>query len=92
MSILSRQVGDDKEGQNLMDACSPPSLVAIVISSSSLPLLRVKPKSGPRLGLGLVVVALPCSEGELRVFAIFALSAARVVESLPLDWEREEES
>ena len=75
-----------------MDACSPPSLVAIVTSSSSLPLLRVKPKSGPRLGLGLVVVALPCSEGELRVFAIFALSAARVVESLPLDWEREEES
>lgn len=74
-----------------MDGCSPPSLVAIVISSSSLTLLRVKPTPGPGLELWLAVTALPCSEGELRVFAIFALRAARVVDSLPLEREREEE-
>ena len=92
MLILSHPVGADKEGQNLMDACSPPSLVAIVCSSSSLALLRVKPRPGPGLEPGLEFVALPSSEGVLRVCAIFALRAARVVESLPLEREREASS
>ena len=51
---------------------------------------RVKP--APGVGPVVPACGFPCSDGELRVFAIFAVRAASVVESLPLEREREESS
>ena len=77
-----------------MEANSPSLVVTIDLSSSLLGALwtpkRVKSKPVPGVELGFADAALPCSEGELRVCAIFAPRAARVVERRPLERERED--